>query len=59
MASNRKRDQAPVGKKKKHLSILRYYIQVSPIQSVPGGKFSILGDHSIGHSKQKFVYVRG
>jgi hypothetical protein len=25
----------------------------SDIQSVPGGKVSILGDHSIGHSKQK------
>jgi hypothetical protein len=26
------------------------------IQSVPGGKFNILGDHSIGHSKKK-VYM--
>jgi hypothetical protein len=27
------------------------------IQNVPGGKFNNLGDHSIGHSKQKIVYV--
>jgi hypothetical protein len=27
------------------------------IQSVPGGKVNILGGHSIGHSKQKIVYV--
>jgi hypothetical protein len=27
------------------------------IQSVPGGKVNILGRHSIGHSKQKIVYV--
>jgi hypothetical protein len=27
------------------------------IQDVPGGKVDILGDHSIGHSKQKIVYV--
>jgi hypothetical protein len=27
------------------------------IQSVPEGKFSILGGHSIGHSKQKDVYI--
>jgi hypothetical protein len=27
------------------------------IQSGPGGKVSILGGHSIGHSKQKSVYV--
>jgi hypothetical protein len=28
------------------------------IQGVPAGKFNIVGDHSIGHSKQKIVYVR-
>jgi hypothetical protein len=28
----------------------------SSIQDVPGGKFTILGDHSIGHSKNK-VYM--
>jgi hypothetical protein len=28
-----------------------------PIQSVPEGKVSILGGHSIGHSKQKGIYV--
>jgi hypothetical protein len=27
------------------------------IQGVPGGKVTILGGHSIGHSKQKSVYV--
>jgi hypothetical protein len=27
------------------------------IQGVPGGKISILGGHSIGHSKQKSVYI--
>jgi hypothetical protein len=27
------------------------------IQNVPGGKFNILGGHSIGHSKKKSVYV--
>jgi hypothetical protein len=27
------------------------------IQSVPGGKVSILGRHSIGHSKQKCIYT--
>jgi hypothetical protein len=27
------------------------------IQSVTGGKVNILGDHNIGHSKQKNVYV--
>jgi hypothetical protein len=27
------------------------------IPSVPGGKVNILGGHSIGHSKQKSVYV--
>jgi hypothetical protein len=27
------------------------------IQSVPGGKVNIPGGHSIGHSKQKSVYV--
>jgi hypothetical protein len=26
-------------------------------QVVPGGKFNILGGHSIGHSKQESVYV--
>jgi hypothetical protein len=35
-----------------------YYIYSPPnIQNVPGGKVSILGGHSIGHSKQKFLYV--
>jgi hypothetical protein len=27
------------------------------MQGVPGGKVNILGGHSIGHSKQKSVYV--
>jgi hypothetical protein len=27
------------------------------IQSVLGGKVNILGDHSVGHSEQKIVYV--
>jgi hypothetical protein len=27
------------------------------IQNVPGGKVNILGGHSIGHYKQKNVYV--
>jgi hypothetical protein len=27
------------------------------IESVPGRKVSILGGHSIGHSKQKSIYV--
>jgi hypothetical protein len=27
------------------------------IQGVPGGEYNILGGHSIGHSKQKGVYV--
>jgi hypothetical protein len=26
-----------------------------PIQDVPGGKFSILGGHRIGHSKKKII----
>ena len=26
------------------------------IQDVPGGKVNILGGHSIGHSKQKYLY---
>jgi len=26
------------------------------IQGVPGGKINILGGHSIGHSKQKYLY---
>jgi hypothetical protein len=26
------------------------------IQGVPGGKVNILGGHSIGNSKQKFLY---
>jgi len=26
------------------------------IQSVPGGKVNILGGHTIGHSKQKYLY---
>jgi len=26
------------------------------IQDVPGGKFNILGGHSIGHSKQKCLF---
>jgi len=28
------------------------------IQGVPGGKVNILGGHSFGHSKQKYVYER-
>ena len=31
--------------------------QVGFIQNVPGGNVNILGGHSIGHSKQKSVYV--
>jgi hypothetical protein len=27
------------------------------ISDFPGGKVNILGGHSIGHSKQKYVYV--
>jgi hypothetical protein len=27
------------------------------IQSVPGGKITIMGGHSIGHSKQNSLYV--
>jgi hypothetical protein len=30
---------------------------VQYIHGVPGGKVNILGGHSIGHSKQKSVYV--
>jgi hypothetical protein len=30
---------------------------VAYIQSVPGEKVNILGGHSIGHSKQKNIYV--
>jgi len=26
------------------------------IQRVPGGKVNIVGGHSIGHSKQKYLY---
>jgi hypothetical protein len=33
------------------------FLCVTYIQSVPGGHFNFLGDHSIGHSKQKCVYV--
>jgi hypothetical protein len=35
-----------------------YQLHELNIQSVPGGKINILGGHSIGHSKQKIVYVR-
>jgi len=28
----------------------------SYIQDVPGGKVNILGGHSIGHSKQRYLY---
>jgi hypothetical protein len=27
------------------------------VQDIPGGKVSILGGHSISHSKQKFMYL--
>jgi hypothetical protein len=33
------------------------YIQAYTIQDVPRGKVNILEGHSIGHSKQKSVYV--
>jgi hypothetical protein len=34
-----------------------HLLENSSIQSVPGGKVNILWGHSIGHSKQKSVYV--
>jgi hypothetical protein len=43
-----------------YFSFTVYLIAISiarTIQSVPGGKLNILGGHSIGHSKQKSVYV--
>jgi hypothetical protein len=33
------------------------HVIIEAIQSVPGGKANILGCHSIGHSKQRSVYV--
>jgi len=30
----------------------------NPYTGVPGGKVNILGDHSIGHYKQKCLYER-
>ena len=33
--------------------LLKYIV---PIQGVPGGKVNILGGHSTGHSKQKYLY---
>ena len=38
-------------------SHVHYNRQNSDIQGVPGGNVNILGGHSIGHSKQKSVYV--
>jgi hypothetical protein len=32
--------------------------QILSIQNVPRGKVSILGGHTVGHSKQKIIYVR-
>jgi hypothetical protein len=37
--------------------ILFTKMRINIIQVVPGGKVSILGSHSIGHSKQKSAYV--
>jgi hypothetical protein len=34
------------------------HLQGYNIQNVSGGKVIILGGHSIGHSKQKILYVR-
>jgi hypothetical protein len=39
------------------LTFLYGYQFILIIQGVPGGKVSILGGHSIGHSKQTNVYV--
>jgi hypothetical protein len=38
-------------------STLTLSYKVQTIQNVPGGTVSTLGGHSIGHSKQKTVYV--
>jgi hypothetical protein len=38
-------------------SFLSLYINVYYTQNVPGAKVNILGGHSIGHFKQKNVYV--
>jgi hypothetical protein len=34
-----------------------FSMELFVIQSVPGREVGILGDHSIGYSKQKSVYV--
>ena len=42
----------------KHVNLERKtIIQPQTRQGVPGGKVNILRDHSIGHSKQKCLYV--
>jgi hypothetical protein len=41
------------------LYILSIYNPNTFIQGVPGRNVNILGDHSIGHSKQKGVYIHG
>jgi hypothetical protein len=44
--------------KDKFLRTISYYISHKIIQNVPGGKVSILGGHSIDHSKQKmYMYI--
>jgi hypothetical protein len=41
-----------------NLNHLTTYVSITTaIQGVPGGKVSILGGHSIGHSKQKCVHA--
>jgi hypothetical protein len=43
-----------------HILSSSSFILIQPfdaIQNVPGGKVTILGSHSIGHSKQKSIYI--
>jgi hypothetical protein len=44
----------PTGEEK--ISVPKHQ-EMKRIQSVSGGKVSILGGHSIGHSKQENIYV--
>jgi hypothetical protein len=46
-----------ITKKKEETGLFPGLFQYTHTQNVPGGKVSILGGHSIGHSKQESVYV--
>jgi hypothetical protein len=44
-------------RKSRKSEITKTSVSVRHIQGAPGGKVNILGDHRIGHSMQKSVYV--